>query len=241
MVLHSNINVNQRVEVKRNGSIYTGMVRYKGPLVTQAGDWVGVALDEPVGTHDGLFKGRRYFSCKDGHGIFTRAQQIRFIPLTRCLYNKYYCVSRKSYVDETLFGNTSKPEPDDRPYDPISISGDYTRRAKSAFFDSEDMYARPKSYHLSHRVSNRIPAATMTRPYTSMSQYSYYSTPISSEYALDRDSFISSPSIPKIHMPHSALKRQVSRGWENSHYVREMSVASGRDSAKLLQWNDISA
>ena len=34
---------------------------------------------------------------------------------------------------------------------------------------------------------------------------------------------------------------QVKRGWENAHYVREMSVGTGRDSIKYSQWNDVSA
>jgi len=67
----------------------------------------------------------------------------------------------------------------------------------------------------------------------------YLSEPIHSEYDIDY-SYISSPSIPKTHMPFSALKRQVKRGWENSHYVREMSVPTGRDSMKFSQWNDVS-
>ena len=57
----------------------------------------------------------------------------------------------------------------------------------------------------------------------------------------EKVNFITNPSIPKTHMPHTALIQQVKRGWEGDHYVREMSVYNGRDSIKFSQWNDISS
>ena len=47
MVLFENINVNQRVEVLRDGCVYTGTVKYKGNINGIAGDWVGIELDLP--------------------------------------------------------------------------------------------------------------------------------------------------------------------------------------------------
>jgi len=47
MVMFSNINVNQRVEIMRSGQVYSGTVHYKGNLNGESGDWVGVELDEP--------------------------------------------------------------------------------------------------------------------------------------------------------------------------------------------------
>ena len=103
-------------------------------------------------------------------------------------------------------------------------------------FSDDDIFRR--EYHpLKHLISNTRPAATMRRPRSVT--LTYLSEPIHSEYDIDY-SYISSPSIPKTHMPFSALKRQVKRGWENSHYVREMSVPTGRDSMKFSQWNDVS-
>lgn len=82
-----------------------------------------------------------------------------------------------------------------------------------------------------------MPAATMKRPRSVT--LTYTSKPIHGDYEIE-EAYISSPSIPKTHMPYTALKRQVKRGWEHSHYVREMSVPTGRDSIKRWQWNDIS-
>jgi len=47
MVLFENINVNQRVEVLRDGEIYSGTVKYKGNINGISGEWVGVELDLP--------------------------------------------------------------------------------------------------------------------------------------------------------------------------------------------------
>ena len=105
---------------------------------------------------------------------------------------------------------------------------------------ASSLWGPPKQFNLRHSVSGRIPAATMLRPDTAMASFRYRTFPLHTQYSID-DEFISRPSIPKTHMPHSALKKQVQRGWAGSHYVREMSVGTGRDTMKLGQWNDISA
>ncbi len=45
MVLLDNIKIGQRVEVKWDGHILHGTVKFKGCINGVAGDWVGVALD----------------------------------------------------------------------------------------------------------------------------------------------------------------------------------------------------
>ena len=45
MVLFTNININQRVEILRGGRVFTGRVKYKGYVNGEPGEWVGVALD----------------------------------------------------------------------------------------------------------------------------------------------------------------------------------------------------
>ncbi|KAK3095475.1 hypothetical protein FSP39_015135 [Pinctada imbricata] len=232
MVLHQNINVGQRVEVKIGHMVFRGVVKYKGSLVNRKGDWVGVMLERPVGDNDGMVMGRRYFECNKNQGIFVRANCIRFIPLVRCLYNKYHKVSDRSYVEEPLFQSVPRPQV------PPQISSQFENQAKSGFAFDDSLF-NAKRYHLRHSVGNQISAATMRRAKTAMAAFRYTSRPIHAEYDI-QDDFITSPTIPKTHMPFSALKRQVSRGWDGTHYVREMSVGTGRDSIKFSQWNDIS-
>lgn len=238
MVLFHNVNVGQRVEVNLGWGNVRGTVQYKGCLAGKQGDWVGVYLDDRVGNCDGMVNGRRYFQCPNDYGLFVRAHRLRFIPLQRCLYNKYHTKRSNSFIDETLFGTTLKPEVDNGPYDPIKISAKYHEKVTvGSSYDDDDIFRR-KYHPLCHSVSRTMPAATMKRPRSVTLTYS--SQPIHGEYEIDTP-FISSPSIPKTHMPYTALKRQVKRGWEHAHYVREMSVATGRDSIKFCQWNDISA
>lgn len=47
MVLHHNINVGQRVEVKIGYNVFRGVVKYKGAITNRRGDWVGVSLEVP--------------------------------------------------------------------------------------------------------------------------------------------------------------------------------------------------
>jgi len=53
MVLFENINVNQRVEVLRDGLVYCGTVKYKGCINGISGEWVGIELDLPGTRHIG--------------------------------------------------------------------------------------------------------------------------------------------------------------------------------------------
>lgn len=237
MVLFHNVNLGQKVGVNLGWCEVRGAVAYKGALAGKQGDWVGVHLEDKVGNCDGMVHGRRYFQCPDGHGLFVRANRLRFIPIQRSLYNKYHKVASQSYADERLFGNAEKPAVTNGPYDPIKISTKYHDKVTNRSFDDNDIFRR-KNFPLNHSISNTMPAATMKRPRSVMLTYS--SAPVHTEYEIE-DPWITSPSIPKTHMPYSALKRQVRRGWENTHYVREMSVGTGRDSLKYSQWNDISA
>ncbi|XP_053403470.1 CAP-Gly domain-containing linker protein 2-like [Mercenaria mercenaria] len=237
MVLFHNVNVGQKVEVNIGWGNIKGTVQYKGCLAGKQGEWVGVFLEERVGNCDGMVNGRRYFQCPNEFGLFVRANRIRFIPIQRCLYNKYHKKKNTSFVDEALFGNTPKPEVNNGPYDPIKISAKYHDKVTvGSSYDDNDIFR--KNYHpLRHSISNTMPAATMKRPRSVT--LTYTSKPVHGDYEIE-EAYISSPSIPKTHMPYTALRRQVKRGWENSHYVREMSVPTGRESMKKWQWNDIS-
>ncbi|XP_057716423.1 dynactin subunit 1 isoform X4 [Corythoichthys intestinalis] len=56
-----------------------GTVAYVGATLFASGKWVGVILDEAKGKNDGTVQGKRYFTCRDGYGIFVRQSQIQVV------------------------------------------------------------------------------------------------------------------------------------------------------------------
>lgn len=66
-------NVGKRVCV---GNEQTGILHFVGEVHFTAGVWCGVELDEPVGKHDGLVKGVRYFSCRAGCGVMAPVSKV---------------------------------------------------------------------------------------------------------------------------------------------------------------------
>ncbi|CAM9876056.1 unnamed protein product [Pylaiella littoralis] len=71
----SGIAVEQRCEVQPGGR--RGVVAFVGEVEgLQAGFWVGVRFDEPVGRGDGTVKGKRLFECEKGFGGFVRGKNV---------------------------------------------------------------------------------------------------------------------------------------------------------------------
>jgi len=62
--------------VKLSTTKHPGVVRYVGLTDFSDGIWVGVELDDPVGSNDGTIRGEAYFSCKPKHGIFVRSSKL---------------------------------------------------------------------------------------------------------------------------------------------------------------------
>ena len=54
-----------------------GQVVFLGPTDLGDGAWAGVSLDHALGKHDGRVRGRRYFDCKENHGILVRPTKLR--------------------------------------------------------------------------------------------------------------------------------------------------------------------
>ncbi|CAG8570721.1 1450_t:CDS:10 [Paraglomus brasilianum] len=71
----ANLQVGARCEI--NGS--WGVIRFIGVTSFSSGKWVGVELDEPNGKNDGSVKGKKYFECKEKHGVFVRPSQLKTI------------------------------------------------------------------------------------------------------------------------------------------------------------------
>ncbi|KAH1251391.1 Tubulin-folding cofactor B [Glycine max] len=74
--LSADIKVGSRCEVepgaKRGVVKFVGRAESLGP-----GFWVGVQYDEPLGKHDGMVKGVRYFECPPSHGGMVRPEKVK--------------------------------------------------------------------------------------------------------------------------------------------------------------------
>lgn len=74
--LCANVKVGDRCQVepgdKRGVVKYVGTAENLGP-----GFWVGVQYDEPLGKHDGMVKGTRFFECPPLHGAMVRPDKVK--------------------------------------------------------------------------------------------------------------------------------------------------------------------
>ncbi|XP_062165668.1 tubulin-folding cofactor B [Alnus glutinosa] len=74
--LCANIKVGDRCEVEPGAK--RGVVKFLGQAEPLApGFWVGVQYDEPLGKHDGMVKGVRYFNCPPLHGAIVRPDKVK--------------------------------------------------------------------------------------------------------------------------------------------------------------------
>ncbi|XP_059665740.1 tubulin-folding cofactor B [Cornus florida] len=74
--LCSKIKVGDRCQVEPGEK--RGVIKFVGRAETLApGFWVGVQYDEPLGKHDGMVKGTRYFDCPPLHGALVRPDKVK--------------------------------------------------------------------------------------------------------------------------------------------------------------------
>ncbi|KAL6185713.1 hypothetical protein ACLB2K_041840 [Fragaria x ananassa] len=74
--LCANIKVGDRCQVEPGDK--RGVVKFVGRAESLApGFWVGVQYDEPLGKHDGMVKGSRYFNCPPLHGAVVRPDKVK--------------------------------------------------------------------------------------------------------------------------------------------------------------------
>lgn len=73
------------------------IVKFIGKTELGTGNWVGVELAKKVGNHDGEVKGKRYFTCKKGHGLMVREEQVQVglprSPSTRTSASPSLCLA----------------------------------------------------------------------------------------------------------------------------------------------------
>lgn len=84
MVLHQNVNVGQRVEVKVHNRIYRGTVKYKGSIIHKPGDWVGVSLEKP-----GKLKKKRWYE-RGTHKPYNMYFALVDVRMESWTFQKYH-------------------------------------------------------------------------------------------------------------------------------------------------------
>lgn len=217
MVFFHNINPGARVQVKWRGEIENGTIRYAGSLVAKDGDWVGIELDNRVGNTSGLYKGIQYFHCREGHGIFTHARNIRFVPSKRSLHDTYKTVSRTSLIDETLF-TKMEATPVKTYSDPEFISLKYLNRVKT-WIQGEDVQTEERArFNKSHLIGAHIPPASKQRSQSALALYQ------ERDFSSHKP-FISPSSIPHSHVPRPILKRMLRMEYFGTSIPRYSSLS----------------
>eukprot|EP01083_Nonionella_stella_P148368 469471_1 len=89
-----------------------GVVRYEGPLHDryQKSIYYGIELTKGRGSHDGLWHGTRYFTCKSSKGVFVRRKQILslYSPTSGIPPTKPQKISHedRKKVDDCIANNT---------------------------------------------------------------------------------------------------------------------------------------
>ncbi|ESQ49047.1 hypothetical protein EUTSA_v10021412mg [Eutrema salsugineum] len=74
--LCANFKVGDRCQVEPGEK--RGMVKYVGQAESLGpGYWVGIQYDEPLGKHDGMVKGTRFFECPLLHGGMVRPDKVK--------------------------------------------------------------------------------------------------------------------------------------------------------------------
>jgi len=63
-----------------------GTIAFIGATRFAPGQWFGVILDAPDGRNYGEVLGRRYFNCRQRHGLFLRRDRITPIVTNSMMY-----------------------------------------------------------------------------------------------------------------------------------------------------------
>ena len=84
------LEIDMRVSTLLQGSLVSGTVRFVGRTDFAKGIWIGVALDDQIGKHNGTIGVKEYFKCASGHGLFLKEEALA-IETARCVK----CETRK--------------------------------------------------------------------------------------------------------------------------------------------------
>ncbi|XP_035465911.1 CAP-Gly domain-containing linker protein 4 isoform X2 [Scophthalmus maximus] len=66
------------MQVLLNSANEMAFIRYLGTADFAPGIWLGLELRSPKGKNDGSVGGRRYFTCRPGHGVLVRPSRVTY-------------------------------------------------------------------------------------------------------------------------------------------------------------------
>ena len=102
---------------------------------------------------------------------------------------------------------------------------------KKCLSKSESFACAPTpDFHRSHNIGRTLTPKKPQRPKSAMdlSISNGRTSPLRTFYSRTDSPFISSPAVPKTHMPSEALKLQDMRGWSCTQKPREWSIWYGK-------------
>ncbi|KAM3849552.1 CAP-Gly domain-containing linker protein 4-like [Diretmus argenteus] len=76
--LDSQIRLHLGMHVLLSSANEMASIRYLGTADFAPGLWLGLELRSPKGKNDGSVGGRRYFSCRPGHGVLVRPSRVTY-------------------------------------------------------------------------------------------------------------------------------------------------------------------
>ncbi|XP_061156735.1 CAP-Gly domain-containing linker protein 4-like isoform X1 [Syngnathus typhle] len=72
------VRLHQGMQVLLNSANEMACIRYVGTTDFSPGLWLGLELRGPKGKNDGSVGGRRYFTCRPGHGVLVRPSRVTY-------------------------------------------------------------------------------------------------------------------------------------------------------------------
>ncbi|XP_077434791.1 CAP-Gly domain-containing linker protein 4 isoform X2 [Vanacampus margaritifer] len=72
------VRLHEGMQVLLNSANEMASIRYMGTTDFAPGLWLGLELRGPKGKNDGSVGGRRYFSCRPGHGVLVRPSRVTY-------------------------------------------------------------------------------------------------------------------------------------------------------------------
>lgn len=75
---HGQVRLRVGMQVLLTSANEMAFIRYLGTAEFAPGIWLGLELRSPKGKNDGSVGGRRYFSCRPGHGVLVRPTRVTY-------------------------------------------------------------------------------------------------------------------------------------------------------------------